>query len=140
MVAKADRRAEERRGIGRAEIPARVGIDAIRGLLAAHPEPAPVASRERVTASLLKEWLRRAEDRTVASPEEHCLGHADALLAAGVFRDEAEVKAEALREAAEAWDQADRDGSIGAFADKHYSAGHNLPSLWLHHRAEEAAR
>ena len=51
MVAKADRRAEERRGIGRAEIPARVGIEAIRDLLAAHPvEPAPVARRGEVCA------------------------------------------------------------------------------------------
>jgi len=51
-------------------------------------------------------------------------------------RDEATVKAEALQEAAADWDRADQDGSIGDFADKHYRAGQNLPSLWLHHRAD----
>lgn len=42
MVAKAARRAVERREQGRGQVPARVDIEAIRGLLAAHPvEPAP---------------------------------------------------------------------------------------------------
>jgi len=64
-------------------------------------EPAPVASRERV-AEVVREAL--------SFESGHAHGHlltqqanriAHRLLAAGVFRDEAQVKAEALEEAAE---------------------------------------
>jgi len=83
-----------------------VSTSTLRNLLAAHPaEPAPVASRERVAEVLAKafhqsdsntdEWYELDPIAQVAYLDEatQCT---DALLAAGVFRDEAQVKAEAV--------------------------------------------
>jgi len=71
----------------------------IRSLLAAHPaEPAPLASRERVAEVLVASAAdkKKFEDWMYIQGADE--DFADALLAAGVFRDEAEVKAEALTE------------------------------------------
>lgn len=69
----------------------------LRDLLAAHPaDPAPCASRERVA-----EVLREAGDIHPHIILSGWFGHAaDALLAAGVFRDEATVKAEVAEQIA----------------------------------------
>jgi len=87
-----------------------IAASELRDLLAAHPpEPAPVASHERVAEALAKHLIaadgeyggdwespqHRAAYLKAARP------YADALLAAGVFRDEAQAKAEALEEVAE---------------------------------------
>lgn len=71
-----------------------------------------------------------------------CSGKAEEIAAAltpGIQNLIGTAAAEALQAAATAWDQADEDGSIGEFANEHYRAGQNLPSLWLHHRAAELA-
>jgi hypothetical protein len=84
---------------------------AARDLLAAHPaEPAPVADPARITEVMAMsfhkydlsdlDWDGLDPIARLAYTDEARL-HATALLAAGVFRSEAEVKAEALEEAAE---------------------------------------
>lgn len=121
---------------GNPQIHLDASIPELRRLLDAHPETAPVISRDRLAGEILGEWMRHVEAQTRAAPIDHCLDYADAVIASGMFRSVDEVKAETLQEAAAAWDQADADGSIGDFADVHYRAGQNLPSLWLHHRAD----
>ncbi|MFC5268423.1 hypothetical protein ACFPJ1_40490 [Kribbella qitaiheensis] len=87
MCVKADRREAMRREEGTRPVPARVGVDVLRSLLNDHPaESAPIASQERVT-----EVIKEAQYRQSPAPADYL---ADALLAAGVFRDEATVKAE----------------------------------------------
>ena len=67
-------------------------VQGIRRLIADFPdETATVANHARVT-----EVIREAQYRRSPAPAEYL---AQALLAAGVFRDEATVKAEALAEA-----------------------------------------
>lgn len=87
MCAKADRREAMRRDEGSRPVPARVGVDVLRSLLAAHPvEPAPVASPEHVAEVLKTELLRQQADDWFDVP-----GLArylrESLLAAGVFRE-----------------------------------------------------
>jgi hypothetical protein len=85
-----------------------VSVTVLRTLLAAHPpEPAPVASREAVLQALANVPVSYSHtllthNATAGRLAPHAQGLiADALLAAGVFRDESQVKADALEEAAE---------------------------------------
>jgi hypothetical protein len=110
-----------------------VDIEMLQETLAAHPagSGAPVADPYRVMEVLKLHTIectgpgevtcRACRDKSWMSWFAYRKHVADALFAAGVVRSEAEVKAEALREAADAWG----DGIEG------------FPYAWLHERADE---
>lgn len=73
--------------------------DVVQALYAAHPvEPAPVADRQSIADVVIETYLKGGAHLEVALEAGQDI--ADTLLAAGVFRSEAEVKAEALEEEA----------------------------------------
>ena len=99
---------------------------AVRKVLSAHPaEPAPVANRERVAEALaghdvryivsaaVPRWFCPCGNWETLDVETVVAGHAthlsSVLLAAGVFRDEAEVKAEVAEKIAEFAEEAADD-------------------------------
>lgn len=88
----------------------------------------PVLGREELAHVIVDEWMRHVAAQTRNTPLGHCLAYADALLASGRIRSEAEVKAEALREAADDW-----YGDDGAW-DKRGSE-----ATWLRDRADALA-
>jgi hypothetical protein len=110
-------------------------VEGIRQLFADFPvESTPVASSERVAAVLHGFEHDRLRSRCPGSDECELWYDADVraqyLLAASVFRVDATVKAEALREAAEAQRQLARDSRTG-----NGNAEHEDRADWLDDRA-----
>jgi hypothetical protein len=83
----------------------------------------PVASRERVAEVLAESRARRDGNPGMAwSYLQDGMDDIGALFAAGVFRDEATVKAEALRDAALVWDGADEGDPVSNFLHERAAA------------------
>lgn len=129
---------------GEAECPA-CWVEDIRKLFIDFPEEtAPVASQARIAEVLLghqMEWVEGAKTFDCSCNEDGSLDwmgtiteavqhQLDAMLAAGVFRDEATVKAEAIREAAQAQRQLAADARTN-----NGHAEHTDIADWLDDRA-----